>query len=146
MEPNDVFLAFMVDQGGNVVNACEALGVEVIKYNYHLVNSATLWSLGISGSAATCKNKAMGDLTKKLIACVGVFSHSAVNSDKLKEGHTETRGGPPTCLRPHQAKRHEVTCHLQSVIWNLEFGICCSSCNFLLACVAAVKILKVRNK
>ena len=30
MEPNDVLTAFTVDQGGNVANACEALGVEVI--------------------------------------------------------------------------------------------------------------------
>ena len=29
VEPKDVFLAFTVDQGGNVVNACEGLGVEV---------------------------------------------------------------------------------------------------------------------
>ena len=42
VEPNDVFLAFTVGQGGNVVNACEALGVEVIKYNCHRVNSAVL--------------------------------------------------------------------------------------------------------
>ena len=27
----------------------------------------------------------MGELMKKLAACVGVFSHSAVNSDMLKE-------------------------------------------------------------
>ena len=85
MEPKDVALAFTVDQGGNVVNACEALGVEVIECNCHRVNSATLWSLGISGSAATCNNKAMGDLIKKLAACVGVSSHSAVNSDKLED-------------------------------------------------------------
>ena len=27
----------------------------------------------------------MGELMKKLAACVGVFSHSAVNNDMLKE-------------------------------------------------------------
>ena len=69
---------------GNTVNVCEALGVEVIKYNCQHVNSAVLWSLGISGAAARCKNKAMGELMK-LAACVGVFSHSAVNNDMLKE-------------------------------------------------------------
>ena len=74
-----------MDQGGNVVNACEALGVEVIMCNCHRVNSAVLWSLGISGAAARCENKAMCKLTKKLAACVGVFSHSAVNNDMLKE-------------------------------------------------------------
>ena len=84
MEPKDVFLAFTVGQGGNVVNMCEAWGVEV-KCNCHRVNSAVLWSLGISGSATRCKNKAMGKLMKKLAACVGVFGHSAINNDTLKE-------------------------------------------------------------
>ena len=71
-----MFLAFTVDQGGNVVNACEALGVEVIECNCHRVSSAVLWSLGISGSAARCKNKATGELMKKLAACVGVLAIS----------------------------------------------------------------------
>ena len=66
------------------MNVCEALGVDVIKCNCHRVNSAVLWSLGISGSTARCKNKTMCELTKTLAACVGVFSHSAVN-DMLKE-------------------------------------------------------------
>ena len=84
VEPKGVFFAFPVDQGQSVVNACEALGVDVIKYNCHRVNPAVLWSLGISGSAARCKNKAMGELMKKLAVCVGFLSHSAVN-DMLKE-------------------------------------------------------------
>ena len=84
VEPKDVFLAFTVDQGRNVVNACAALGVEVIKCNCHRVNSAVLWRLGIAGSATSCKNKPMGALMKKLAACVGVWSHSAVDNDKLK--------------------------------------------------------------
>ena len=89
VEPKDVFLAFTVDQGGNVVNACAALGVKVIKCNYHRVNSAVLWSLGIAGSATPDKNKPMGALMKKLAACVGVWSHSAVNNDKLKNIQTQ---------------------------------------------------------
>ena len=83
VEAQDVFLAFTVDQGGNVVNACKALGVPVIKCNCHRVNSAVLWALGIAGKGR--KNKDMGDLMKKLAALVGVFSHSAVNNDKLKD-------------------------------------------------------------
>ena len=59
--------------------------MEVIKCNCHRVNSSVLWSLDISGAAARCKDKAMGELTKKLAACVGVFSHFAVNNDMLKE-------------------------------------------------------------
>ena len=85
VEPKGALLAFTVYQRGNVVNACAALGVEVIKCNCHRVNSAVLWSLGIAGSATTCKNKPMGALMKKLAACVGVWSHSAVNDDKLKD-------------------------------------------------------------
>ena len=61
------------------------MGVDVIKCNCHRVNSAVLWSLGISGAAARCKNKAMGELMKKLTARVGFISHSAVNNDILKE-------------------------------------------------------------
>ena len=67
------------------MNACAALGAEVIKCNCHRVNSADLWSLGIAGSATTCKNKPMGALMKTLAACVGVWSHSAVNNDKLND-------------------------------------------------------------
>ena len=74
-----------MDQGGIVVIACGALGVELIKYHCHRVNSVVLSSLGIWGAAVRCKNKAMGELMKKLAACVGVFSHSAVNNDMLEE-------------------------------------------------------------
>ena len=59
--------------------------MEVMKCNCHRVNSAVLWSLGIAGSATTCTNKPMGALMKKLAACVGVWSHSAVKNDKLKD-------------------------------------------------------------
>ena len=88
VEPSDVFLAFTVDQGGNVVYACRALHVEVNKCNCHPLNSAVLWALGIPGSAAKCKNKMMGVLMKKLAACVSVCSHSAVNN-KLKDIQTQ---------------------------------------------------------
>ena len=67
------------------MNACEALSVGIIKSNCHCANSAVLGSLDISGAAARCKNKSIGELVKKLAACVGVFSHSAVNNDILKE-------------------------------------------------------------
>ena len=85
VEPKDVFLAFTVDQGGTVVNAYAALGVEVSKCTCHHVNSAVLWSLGIAGCATTCKNNPMGALMERLAACVGVWSHSAVHNDKLKD-------------------------------------------------------------
>ena len=63
VEPEEVSVAFTVDQGGNVVNACEALGVNVIWCNRYRVNSATLWSLGISG-------KTMGELMNKIALCL----------------------------------------------------------------------------
>ena len=80
VEPKDVFLALTVDQGGHDVSACAALGMEVMKCNCHRVNSAAMWSLGIAGSAARCKNKAMDQLMQKLAARVGVWSHSGVNN------------------------------------------------------------------
>lgn len=66
--PKDVFLAFTVDQGGNVVNACRNLGVEVLKCNAHRLNSVTMWALGISGSVNTCESPAMEKLMKRLAA------------------------------------------------------------------------------
>ena len=85
MKAKDVFLAFTVDQGLNMVNACALVEVPVILCNAHRLNSATIWSLGIGGSVNTCKNPTMEKLMKKLAACVGVFRHSAVNNDELKE-------------------------------------------------------------
>ena len=73
------------------MNACEALVVEAIKSNCPRVNSTVLWSLGISGSAARCKNKAMGELMKKVAACIGVLSHSAVNNDMLRNSRSWRR-------------------------------------------------------
>ena len=61
------------------------MGVEVIKCNCHRVHSAVLWGLGISGAAARCKNKAMGELMQKLAARVGSINHSTVNNNMLKE-------------------------------------------------------------
>ena len=83
--PKDVFLAFTVDQGGNVVNACMMLGVAVIKCNAHRLNSVTMWALGERESVKMCENSGMEKLMKRLAAVVGVFSHSAVNNDELKE-------------------------------------------------------------
>lgn len=85
VEPKDIYVAFTVDQVGDIVNVCEALGVEVIRCICYRVNSATVWSLGTSDTAARCNNKAKGELMKKLAACVGVFSHSAADNDKLKD-------------------------------------------------------------
>ena len=89
VKPKDVFLAFTVDQGGNVVNACILLEVEVIKCNAHRLNSATMWALGICGSVKKCENPEMEKLMKKLAALVGVFSHSA-NNYEFKDIQTES--------------------------------------------------------
>ena len=50
VEPSDVFLAFTVDQGLNVVNAIEALNVPVVVCNAHRLNTVVCWMLGIAGS------------------------------------------------------------------------------------------------
>ena len=83
-EPSDVFLAFTVDQGLNVVNAIEALNVPVVVCNAHRLNTVFCWMLGIAGSDKTCKNPVLEKNMKKLAACVGKFSHSAVNNSDLK--------------------------------------------------------------
>ena len=69
--PKDVFLAFTMDEGGNVVNACKLLGVEVLKCNAHRLNSTTMWALGVNGSVPTCENPDMEKLIKRLAALVG---------------------------------------------------------------------------
>ena len=84
VEPSDVFLAFTVDQGLNVVNAIEALNVPVVVCNAHRLNTVVCWILGIAGSDKTCKNPVLEKNMKKLAACVGKFSHSAVNNSDLK--------------------------------------------------------------
>ncbi|CAB1106613.1 unnamed protein product [Ectocarpus sp. CCAP 1310/34] len=81
--PSNDFLAFTVDQGKNIINACTALDVTVVECNCHRVNTAVVWALGIAAKGR--KNPTMGTLMKKLAAMVGVFSHSAVNNDELKE-------------------------------------------------------------
>ena len=84
VEPSDVFLAFTVDQGLNVVNAIEDLNVPVVVCNAHRLNTVVCWMLGIVGSDKTCKNPVLEKNMKKLAACVGKFSHSAVNNSDLK--------------------------------------------------------------
>ena len=82
---HDVFLAMTLGQGGNIVNAATSLGVEVIRWNAHRLNTAVVWALGIEGSESTRRNKDGEALMKKLAACVRVFTHAAVNNDKSKE-------------------------------------------------------------
>ena len=81
----DVFIAFTVGQGANVVNAIEALGVIVVLCCAHRLNTVVVvWMLGIGGTVNTCRSKPMEVLMTKLAACVGKFSHSDVNSSELK--------------------------------------------------------------
>lgn len=84
VEAKDVFIAFTVDQGGNVVNAIHSLNVPVVLCYAHRLNTVVIWMLGIGGSATTGKNPAMESLIKKLAACVGKFSHSCSNNTELK--------------------------------------------------------------
>lgn len=84
VEAKDVFIAFTVDQGGNVVNAIKALEVPVVLCNAHRLNTVVVWMLGIGGGPNTCKNVAMGALMRKLASCVGQFSHSCSNNTELR--------------------------------------------------------------
>ena len=68
-----------------MVNACKSLGIPVLLCRAHRINSAVMWMLGIAGSDAKCQNKEMKKLIQKAAALVGVFSHSAVNNDALRE-------------------------------------------------------------
>ena len=85
VEPNELFLAFTVDQGGNVAKAVENLGIPCLKCYAHRLNTAVMWALGIGGSGERKKNKPVEELLKKLAALVGVFSHSPVNNDRLRQ-------------------------------------------------------------
>ena len=74
----------------------------------------------------------MGELMKKLAACFGIFSHSAVNNDMLKE--LQKLEADLHHIRAHQAIRREVIC-----ILNFVFELCLFILNSLiLVCVAAV--------
>ena len=84
VQEKDVFIAFTVDQGSNVVNAIEALQVPVVLCCAHRLNSVVCWMLGIADTVNTCQNPPMETLMKKLAACVGKFSHSAVNNSELR--------------------------------------------------------------
>ena len=82
----DVVIAFTVDQGANVVNAIEALGIIVVLCCAHRLNTVVVvCMLGIGGTLNTCRDKPKEVLMRKLAACVvDKFSHSAVNNSELK--------------------------------------------------------------
>ena len=81
--PKEASLAVIVDQGGDV-NAFKSLNGEVFKCNARRLSSVTMSASGLNGSINTPENLAIERLTRRLMALVGVFSHSAVNDDNLK--------------------------------------------------------------
>ena len=83
--------------------------------NCHRVNSAISWSLGISGAAACCKNKAMGELMQKVAGSACRFYQPLRRQQRHAEITPEAGGGPPPYIRAHQTKRHEVICILSFV-------------------------------
>lgn len=84
VQPKQVYVAATVDQGRNIINACEALGITTLQCLCHRVNSAVMWATGINGTPATCKNKNGRELVSKAAALVGMFSHSCTNSDAFR--------------------------------------------------------------
>lgn len=83
--PSDVFAGATVGHGGHFANACRALGIETLLCRAHRINSSVMWMLGIAGAASKCQNPAMKEIIQKAAHLVGVFSHSAVNQDALRE-------------------------------------------------------------
>ena len=79
-----------MDQGLNVVNAIEALDAPVVVCNAHRLNTVVCWMLGIAGCSVLpgvrrhARTPSWEKNMKKLAACVGKFSHSAVNNSELK--------------------------------------------------------------
>lgn len=87
--PREMFVCATVDQGLNVVNACKRLRLDTVLCRGQRLNSAVMWALGVNGSAKTGKNHEMKAIVSKCAALVGVFSHSAVNNDALRDIQTE---------------------------------------------------------
>ena len=92
VRPRDVYVAATVDQGRNVINACEALGIPTLQCLCHRINSAVMWATGINGTASTCKNAEGRDQISRYAALVGMFSHSCTNSDAFRAMQDKMRG------------------------------------------------------
>lgn len=93
-EPRDIYIAATVDQGRNLINAFDNMGVPVLICSGHRLNSAVSWSTGIGGTyakdgAGTCKNRACRDLVTKVTAMVGHMTHSVCNNDAFKKVQAE---------------------------------------------------------
>ena len=142
VEPKDVFLAFTVDQGGNVVNAC---GRWAWRSSSATATASTpQWSLGVAGSATTCKTKPMGALMKKLAACVGVWSHSAVNNDKLKDIQRQLEEDFHEIYE--LLRRNDTRCDYIYLFERSEFLIATSQkkiCNLCVCRVSCVRLILV---
>ena len=119
-EPNDVFVAATVDQGGNMVNAFRNLGVPVLVCTGHRLNTAIKWSLGIAGTftaggGGTCKNAQLRSLLQRASAMVGVFSRSPVSNDEFKSLQREMKhmnGDIPDVLELIQRNDTRYVVHL----------------------------------
>lgn len=96
VKPHQVYVAATVDQGRNIINACEALKIPTLECLCHRINSAVMWATGINGTAATCANSDGRELIGRYAALVGMFSHSCTNSyaflalqDSMKQREAE---------------------------------------------------------
>ena len=120
-EPNDVFVAATVDQGGNMVNAFRNLGVPVLACTGHRLNTAIKRSLGIAGmftagGGDSCKNAQLRSLLQRASAMVGAFSHSPVNNDECKSLQREMKnmdGDIPDVLE--LIRRNDTRCTVHPV-------------------------------
>lgn len=85
VKPSDVYVAATVDQGRNIINACEALKIPTLQCLCHRINSAVMWATGINGTANSCVNTEGRELIARYAALVGMFSHSCTNSDAFRD-------------------------------------------------------------
>ena len=76
-----MFIAFIVDQVGNIVNAIKSLGVEVVMCFAHRLNTVVTWMLGTSESGSTCRD---GETDEKTSAVRQQIHPLCDNNSELK--------------------------------------------------------------
>lgn len=67
------------------MNLRDVMGIPANVCNAHRLSSAIIWGLEIGGMFKICKNPDVERRMKRPGALVGVFRHSAVNNDALKD-------------------------------------------------------------
>lgn len=86
------FMAMTVDQGGTMINAVTALGIDVIKCNVQRLNTVVVLTFGIATTLQTCRNSTMGELMKTLMELQSIQAlKEAFTRINERVGHSDTR-------------------------------------------------------